>query len=98
MTEWIWITLFLAAAGMASMVAIRFVHQRRFPGDERIRMRVVQSLHLGARERIVIVALDDVPHLFGIGGGQLTHLGRYDDLAARDAATQGRIEGGQGGA
>lgn len=80
MNEWVWLTVILIAAGVASMVAIRLVHNRRFPDDGRVRMRVMQSLHLGTRERLVVVAFDEVPHVFGVGGGQVNYLGRYDDL------------------
>ncbi|MGY6555247.1 MAG: flagellar biosynthetic protein FliO [Wenzhouxiangella sp.] len=81
MTEWIWLTAVLIAAGVATIVTIRQVHNRRYPQDGRVRMRVVQNLYLGTRERLVVVTFDEVPHLFGIGGGQINYLGRYDDLS-----------------
>ncbi|WNL38857.1 flagellar biosynthetic protein FliO [Halomonas sp. PAMB 3264] len=73
-------TLGKTAAALALVIAIillctallKRVQQKRF--DSGARLKVVGSTAVGARERIVVVELEDTWLVVGVGGGRITKL------------------------
>lgn len=85
MDYWIRLTIALIAIGVAAWVALRWLRQQRYPGDERLRMRLVQTLYLGTRERLVVVSFNERYHVFGVSGGKVSHIGPFEDLAGEES-------------